>query len=45
MICEEIVSQACLHYNLTMLCGYKQVSVSSGIGQTEGPEFEMPLKL
>ena len=24
--------------------GYEQVSVSSGIGRTEGTEFEMPLK-
>ena len=30
---------------ITITVTYEQVSVSSGIGRTEGPKFEMPLKL
>ena len=30
--------------NNLVLVPYEQVSVSSGIGRTEGLEFEMPLK-
>ena len=45
----ECLADLCSKYSLTQLqyalsqLQYEQVSVSSGIGRTEGPKFEMPL--
>ena len=43
-VCFTIAAEVSMAKRLKKKICYEQVSVSSGIGRTEGPKCEMPLK-